>query len=284
MNYLLYNSFSSSLKGKERAHKEALKLSKRFSDLIETNSVDMDHNAFISSLKKDDNVIIAGGDGTLNHFINMIHGIDLPCPFYFTAIGTGNDFAKDNSDKLDEDGLLKVNDLLRNLPFVEVKGKTYRFFNGTGLGIDGDTCAEANKQKKKGKKKISYIGITLKLILRNYKTTTATVEINGETLVVNDVFLVSSMLGRYFGGGIKVAKSQDRSSGKLTVVIANAKGKLKTLLALNEVNKGRADKIPETVKYYLTEEVKVRFSIPHSLQIDGEVIEDVTEYKAYISK
>ncbi len=284
MNYLLYNSLSSSLKGEEKAKEKADILSQRFPDLKLTNLVDLDHDAFVFNLKSDDNVLLAGGDGSLNHFINAIHGIDLPCPFYLVPNGTGNDFAKDNADKIDDDGLIRLNELLHNLPCVEVNGKAYRFFNGTGLGIDGDTCNEANHQKEKGKKKISYVKIGLDLILKNYQTTTATVEINGKTYTFNDVFMASSMYGKYFGGGILIAKHQDRANKKLTFFVAKAKGKIKTLLALNSVNNGKADKIPKTIQYFETEEVKVKFSTPHALQIDGEIIENVTEYRAYVVK
>ncbi len=92
------------------------------------------------------------------------------------------------------------------------------------------------------------------------------------------------MYGKYFGGGILIAKHQDRASKKLTFFVAKAKGKIKTLLALNSVNNGKADKIPKTIQYFETEEVKVKFSTPHALQIDGEVIENVTEYRAYVVK
>lgn len=284
MNYLLYNSLSSSLKGEGKSHEKACLLENRFPNLKEINLIGLDHDAFIQNLKKDDVVIISGGDGTLNHFVNEIHGIDLPCDFYLVSNGTGNDFLNDNRDRADNDGLIKLNELLHNLPCVEVNGKSYRFFNGAGLGIDGDTCDEANKQKSKGKKKVNYVGIALKLILGNYKATTARVEINGKTLDIPDVFLASSMYGRYFGGGVLIAPNQDRTKNKLTFIVAHVKGRIRTLLALNSVNAGKAAKLKDIINFIETDEVTVRFSVPHALQIDGEVIENVTEYKAYVVK
>lgn len=284
MNYLLYNSLSSSLKGEKIANEIISKLSDRFPDLKPINLLKEDKLAFVNSLKEDDNVVIAGGDGTLNHFINDIDGKDLVCPFYLFSSGTGNDFAKDNEEKKDEDGLIKINDLMHDLPIVEVKGKKYRFFNGAGLGIDGDTCAEANRQKAKGKEKISYIGITLNLILNKFESATATIEVNGETLTVEDTFLASAMYGKYFGGGVLIAEKQRREDRKLTLVIAHVKGRIRTLLALNKVNKGKSETMGKQIIRYVTDSVTIKFSKPHALQIDGEVVEDVTEYKAYINK
>lgn len=283
MNYLLYNSLSSSLKGKKKAEEISSNLAGRFSDLEKIDLLNINHIDFIDNLKDDDNVIITGGDGTLNHFINKIEGRDLPCPFYLLSSGTGNDFAKDNEDKKDEDGLIRLNDLMHDLPIVEVNGKKYRFFNGAGLGIDGDTCAEANRQKSKGKEKISYIGITLNLILNKFKSAKATIEVNGETLVVDDTFLASAMYGKYFGGGVLIAEKQNRENRKLTLVVAHVKGRIRTLLALNKVNKGKSEKMKNQIMRYVTNSVTIKFSIPHALQIDGEVIENVTEYKAYIN-
>ena len=283
MNYLLYNSLSSSLKGKKKAEEISSNLAGRFSDLEKIDLLNINHIDFIDNLKDDDNVIITGGDGTLNHFINKIEGRDLPYPFYLLSSGTGNDFAKDNEDKKDEDGLIRLNDLMHDLPIVEVNGKKYRFFNGAGLGIDGDTCAEANRQKSKGKEKISYIGITLNLILNKFKSAKATIEVNGETLVVDDTFLASAMYGKYFGGGVLIAEKQNRENRKLTLVVAHVKGRIRTLLALNKVNKGKSEKMKNQIMRYVTNSVTIKFSIPHALQIDGEVIENVTEYKAYIN-
>lgn len=283
MNYLLYNSLSSSLKGKKKAEEISSNLADRFSNLEKIDLLNINHVDFLNGLKNDDNVIITGGDGTLNHFINKIEGKDLPCPFYLLSSGTGNDFAKDNEDKKDKDGLIRLNDLMHDLPIVEVNGKKYRFFNGAGLGIDGDTCAEANRQKSKGKEKISYIGITLNLILNKFKSAKATIEVNGETLVVDDTFLASAMYGKYFGGGVLIAEKQKRENRKLTLVVAHVKGRIRTLLALNKVNKGKSEKMKNQIMRYVTNSVTIKFSVPHALQIDGEVIENVTEYKAYIN-
>ena len=55
----------------------------------------VDYKSFFSKLSSDDKVIIAGGDGTLNRFINDTEGIKFENEILYYPIGTGNDFAHD---------------------------------------------------------------------------------------------------------------------------------------------------------------------------------------------
>ena len=54
-----------------------------------------DYNLFLSGLEKDDCIIIAGGDGTLNHFANDVADIKFENDVLLYPNGTGNDFARD---------------------------------------------------------------------------------------------------------------------------------------------------------------------------------------------
>ena len=49
----------------------------------------------MGSLAEDDEVILCGGDGTLNIFVNDIKDMDVKNTIYYYASGSGNDFAKD---------------------------------------------------------------------------------------------------------------------------------------------------------------------------------------------
>ena len=69
--HILYNPYASGGKGEEKA--------KKLSDLLDRNYVsyyDMtkieDLQGYINSLDKDEKIVICGGDGTLNRFINSV--------------------------------------------------------------------------------------------------------------------------------------------------------------------------------------------------------------------
>ena len=51
--------------------------------------------AFFESLQSDDQVILAGGDGTIHRFVNDTEGIDIRQEILYLPLGTGNDFALD---------------------------------------------------------------------------------------------------------------------------------------------------------------------------------------------
>lgn len=123
-NILLFNELAEAGKAKERALELQKELSISYRDLELLSLKDLDLDAFLKALTKDDNVILLGGDGTINHFENQIGSNLIPCPIYLAEAGTGNDFALDVTIYRDEKTkLIKINDFINNLPYVEVKGK-----------------------------------------------------------------------------------------------------------------------------------------------------------------
>lgn len=54
-----------------------------------------DYAAWLGTLPADASLIIAGGDGTLNRFLNDTNGMALPEQLYYFATGSGNDFLHD---------------------------------------------------------------------------------------------------------------------------------------------------------------------------------------------
>lgn len=90
------------------------------------------------------------------------------------------------------------------------------------------------------------------------------------------------MFGRYYGGGMKIAPEQDRKIPKLTFVTVYGMGKLKTLMLFPKIFKGEHIKDKKHVFAIQGNEIEVTFDKPCGLQIDGEVIEDVTTYKVKI--
>lgn len=283
MNYLLFNAFADGGKGEESA-KEALKiLQEKIGETTLKALVGLDVKSFLKELKKDDKAIILGGDGTLNHFINELGEEQLPCSFYLYPSGTGNDFLNDVKDKEDpETHLVELNGFITNLPYVEVKGKTYRFINGIGFGIDGECCVEAERKKKEGETEIDYAKITIGLLLGRFKAPLSTVKVDGEELQFKKTYIAAAMNGRFYGGGMNVAPEQERGSGLLSLAVIHGRGKIGTLMLFPKLFKGTHVKSKKAVYIKKGKEIEVTFSLPTALQIDGEVVEGVTTYKAYI--
>ncbi len=286
MNYLFYNdlAFAGELKEKIPSIKEELQKSLG-EEVKEMSLIDNDINSILKTLTSKDSIILIGGDGTLNHQINTLPiDEELPCDFYLYPYGTGNDFYNDVKDKEDKKThLVKLNEYFSNLPYVEVKGKTYRFINGIGYGIDGECCKKADELKAKGKKNLNYGKITIGLLFKGYVAPVAKVKVDGkEELTFKKTYISAAMNGKYYGGGMMVAPSQERGSNLLTSVVIHGKGKLGTLMIFPSIFKGTHIKKEKNVSVIQGKVIEVSFSRPTALQIDGDVVPDVTSYKAYI--
>ena len=86
------------------------------------------------------------------------------------------------------------------------------------------------------------------------------------------------MKGKYFGGGMMIAPGQDRESGKISVMAMHGGSRAKTLGVFLKVFKGTHIKHTEMVEIFEGYEMTAEFSSPCSLQIDGEVYNDVLTY------
>lgn len=234
---------------------------------------------FLSSIDEKDEIVVAGGDGTLNHFANNVAELNLKNKMYYVKSGSGNDFYRDNKEYADELGRIPLNKFLENLPIVTVNGIKRRFLNGIGYGLDGETCKIGEEMRMNTTKPINYTKIAIKLLLGKFKLKNATVTIDGETKEYKHVWLASTMKGRYYGGGIKSAPEQDRfdPENKVSVICMHKRSRIGTLLAFPTFSKGEyiGKKWAIAVK---GKKVEVKFDKPCALQIDGEVVHDVTSY------
>ncbi len=237
---------------------------------------------FINSLDKDDELVVCGGDGTLNHFINDTYNLSFDNDVYYYPTGSGNDFYQDVKGG-DTKEPIKINKYIVNLPTVKVKGKTYRFLNGIGFGIDGYCCEVGDKQKEVSDKPVNYTSIAIKGLLFHYKPTNAVVTVDGKEYKFKKVWIAPTMNGRMYGGGMIPTPNQKRIADdkKVSVMIMSGAGKIPTLIAFPKIFEGKhVEKKMTTV--FEGKNVKVQFDRPTALQIDGETILGVTEYEVNV--
>ena len=240
---------------------------------------DFDYRPIINGLSESDVFVILGGDGTINHFVNNTDGIPFDNDVLYFATGTGNDFLNDvNEANIEKPFSIKK--YITDLPTVEIKGKTYRFLNGVGFGIDGYCCEIGDKIKlEKPGKKVNYTAIAVKGLLFDYKPVGADVVVDGKKYRYEKVWIAPTMHGKYYGGGMMAAPEQDRlGDGKCSLVLFHGSGKLKTLMVFPSIFKGEHIKHSEMVALHEGREITVTFDAPRPLQIDGETFLDVVSY------
>ncbi len=277
MNYILYNPKSNSenndlniIPGKEELERRGAR---------QINLLEVDVRDFLDALMPEDKLYLCGGDGTLHHFVNNVRGFEFSCPVYVIRSGTGNDFLNDIGQTA-PNALIDVREYISSLPEVEVDGEKRLFINGIGMGIDGAVCDGVEKYKAKTGKKANYTAIALKLLAYKYKRPSASVTVDGVTHNFTDVWMASAMHGRFFGGGMNISPTQDRRSGKLSVMVMHGGSRPKVLTIFPGVFKGTHIKHKEIVEIFECDEVTVKFDIPIAFQADGEVKSDMITYTA----
>lgn len=275
--YILFNPLAGS--GSCESRLDSLKIEENGKKVFYDVTSAGGYEKLLSDLEQDDKIVICGGDGTVNRFINGISGLEIKNDILYFAAGSGNDFMNDMNLKPSAEPM-KINDYINNLPTVTVKDKTYRFLNGVGLGVDGFVCAEISRLRALKNKKVSYIPVALKALFKCYTPTKATVTVDGEATTYNHVWMAPTMKGRFFGGGMMIAPDQKRfdSDGLISSIVAHDLSKLKILSLFLLIFKGKHTKYTKYVTIKKCHEVKVEFDRPAFIQIDGETIPDVLSY------
>ncbi len=276
MIHIIFNPTANNGRGLEGANK--LKAcfeneSFKFYELISINDV----TDFIQSIPQEEKIVLAGGDGTLNLFINRLDGNVPSHEILYTPAGSGNDFWKDL--EVGDANTVLLNPYIEKLPKVTVNGKTSYFLNGVGYGIDGYCCEKADEIRKKSNKRINYTKIAIKGLLYDFKPRKARVTVDGVSSDYDHVWLVPIMNGRFYGGGMMVAPNQDRLNEKRTVscIVMHCKFNLHALIIFPNIFKGTLINHKKNVALFTGKHVVVEFDKPCALQIDGETILNVSK-------
>lgn len=279
--FILFNPFSSNGGGEAEAKNVLSYLKNEEIEFVKMTEVTA-YSDFFKEMSEEDKVVICGGDGTLNHFINDCKGEFPKNEIYLFPGGSGNDFLTDIGVKAPSAPVL-INKYLENLPQVDVGGKTYYFLNNAGFGIDGLVCFNVEKQKELGKKaKTDYTPIAVKAILFEYHPCNAKVCVDGKEYNFERVWMAPAMNGRYFGGGMMVAPMQNRLNDEhiLTLMLFQNANRFQMATSFPAVFSGKHIKNPKCVFLY-GHDITVEFDRPSYIEMDGEPLEGIIKYHAY---
>ncbi|MBR1482203.1 MAG: diacylglycerol kinase family protein [Ruminococcus sp.] len=278
--YVIYNKKSNNNTGANTAFKiKSIWTQKEliYKELNEFSS----YSELFESITPEDEVVICGGDGTLNFLVNEADCEAVTNPIFYYPTGTGNDFWNDLGRTAD-DPPVQVNQYLVKLPVVHVNGMSKKFINGIGYGIDGYCCEEGDKLRAETNgKQINYTSIAIQGLLFHYKPTHAVITVDGVTREFDKVWLAPTMNGRFYGGGMMATPGQNRLNPERTVttMVMFGKGKIGTLAAFPTIFKGEHIKKTNIVSTFVGKRVRVAFDRPVALQIDGETVCNVREYE-----
>ncbi len=214
-------------------------------------------------------LIVLGGDGTLNEVLN---GLADPavCKIGLIPSGTGNDFAERRGISLDPKKALEriLDGEATPVDYIDVSGT--RCMNVAGLGMDVDVLERCQRGKMKGK--LKYLASLLKSLF-TFKGYRVKIVSEGREEVHN-VLICAACNGSQFGGGIKICPLAKEDDGQMDVVIVDfIQGKLKLIGAFIQLMKGKVIEYPRTT-YFRCQSVAFLPENECPIQLDGEIYYD----------
>lgn len=268
MHYFIYNPKSSKGKAEKQIQKIYKKLSKKYVtykiNLLEISGKEQD---FVYQCEENDIIILCGGDGTINRFVNNVKDLDFKCKIYLYKCGTGNDFAREFKKKY-----FDITSYIKSLPNVIVNDtEHYKSLNGIGMGIDATVC-RSKQQYKFAEVKKSYFKISLECI-KTFRPFSLEVEVDGEIKHYNDVWFFVCNNGRYFGGGMKITPKALRDDEYLDICIVHSVSKFKLLCIFPLIYLGWHTFFKKYVDYFKCKTFKAKPVGCNIMQNDGEVLE-----------
>ncbi|HLO12013.1 MAG TPA: diacylglycerol kinase family protein [Pseudoneobacillus sp.] len=229
-------------------------------------------------------IIVVGGDGTLNEVVNGIGHKAFKARIGFIPGGSGNDFSRGfKIPKNPEDALQNLLMLIKkesptfDVGQIKLSGNQEHFFiNSTGAGFDALISYEANKSKWKKLLNRFYLGqfVYVIILLKNlfsYKCSTIELIIDGQKFIFPETWFVTISNQPFYGGGMKIAPDANPNDGKLNVTIVHQLSKFKLLFVFFSVFWGKHLKFKE-VNSFLAHKVSIHSNEPIYVHSDGEHI------------
>lgn len=220
-----------------KAPKEAIQIANRFKN--EENTV----------------VYSVGGDGTLNEVVNGI--AEGKCKLGIIPTGSGNDFYRTLKETKNENIRLDLG---------KVNGRY--FINIASVGMDAETCNNANKIKSKIKLHSSYYLALIHTFL-TFKSKSLKLKID-KNVYAGDYIIAAICNGKYYGGGFKIAPVASFDDNKFDIYLVSKAGKLKLIKILLALLKSEHEKYNE-VRKYTGKSIIIKSENNLIINIDGEI-------------
>lgn len=229
--------------------------------------------------KEFDRILIAGGDGTLNEFINGFD-IDSETVLGLLPIGSGNDFSislnrgKHNVKNYleyflsDNPNTLMID--IGSLRLVESGGKIIerRFINSLGIGFDA-RVAYLNQTNKILSGSMSYIVAIIRAFIK-FNLIDFNINVDGKSFDKTALFC-SIGNGESVGAGLYLMPGARITDGLLDLSIVNLKSRLRLINLLPKAMKNQLKELPE-LEQMKFKKLDIELQTPYYSHVDGEVV------------
>jgi len=215
-----------------------------------------------------DNILVAGGDGTLNEVVNGILKSNGDPLLGIIPTGTCNDFIKAAGIPADIQGSCDTIISGNSRTFDIGKAGDRYFINAVGIGFDVAVVQELQKTKHLNSFLV-YLSIVIKKIFR-YKGIELFIQ-NGKDQSRRHALMLTIANGICYGGNFNIAPHADPADGSLDAILINNVSPFKRLKILSKVFSGNHIKIPD-VHVFKTDSLTIKSVDNLLLQIEGELM------------
>ena len=220
-----------------------------------------------------DEIIAAGGDGTLNEVINGIAKHLGDVRVGLIPLGTGNDFARclNLPATLEENIDIVLSGETTAIDVVRAKSDRIRYFvNVSAGGFSGLVNEKLTPALKRTWGPLAYLRSAAAALpqLRSYRTA---VRLSNKKTFSLDLYNVIIANGRFVAGGLPIAPNADPSDGLLDIIlIPKRSGPEMALLAAKMVLGNHLD--ADAITFRRAAKVTVRSRPGMWFNVDGELI------------
>lgn len=214
-------------------------------------------------------IYACGGDGTLNEVVQGAAGHDNVAVTVFSG-GSGNDFAK----LFDEpEAFFSLERLLdaQEVTFDLIRCNEDLALNICSVGLDARIGTDVSHYKR----------LPLLSGFRAYAASTVVnvvkgiaehyiVELDGQRMDAKQT-MICVCNGRYYGGGFNPVPEADPTDGKLDILLVKEVTRLQVPAVIGKYKSGRYKELPELVKHYRTDSIKIICDKPTPINLDGEL-------------
>ncbi len=223
-------------------------------------------------------IVIAGGDGTVNGVVGSLHSLQLP--FGIIPCGSGNGLAL--SAGISKNYTKALHTVFHGRPIAVDSFLVNNQFACMlcGVGFDAQVAHDFANHTKRGM--MAYI----KKIVQNFFSAPVypfTLLIGGQSIVI-DAFFISIANSNQFGNNFTIAPKASLHDGLLDIVVVMRQHKLSLLLqtikqvrGLNKLQQIDQIRLDASILYFRTKELSLINLNKAPLHIDGEPVDSAAD-------
>lgn len=228
-------------------------------------------------------IIVCGGDGTVNQIANALHGIDINIGIIPMGSGNGLAFAAKIPKRIHKALEVIFNGKAAHIDSFYINNKFSCML--CGLGFDAQVAHDFAKQQKRGL--VSYIKQSTKNFF-SAKTYPFVLSLGGEA-IHTEAFFISIANSNQFGNNFTIAPQASLHDGLLDIVVVHKMSKLRMIWTiLKQINNGQVRMYEDKkyhrndIHYFQTKKLTISNPQLAPLHIDGDPAETATEFEIKI--